>query len=281
MSRVEFSTLAAALDYAARGWPVLALVPGSKVPVGKHDPDQPRGCLSASTDPNVIKRLFDRHRRANVGLATGHVFDVVDYDGPHAVAVAKGHGLSAPQTRTVRTPSGGFHVYITHDPAIPQKARVLTADCDCMKATGESRPCGIDTRAERGFVVAPPSVVDGRRYEVLRDAAITPWPAFVEFCKETARPKLTEPKSARPANGDSLIDQVKGAYTVEELAERLGARLIGHGDQLKAKCPLHGERKGFAFVVWSCDQRWKCFGRCNASGDVIDLYRLAHERGMV
>jgi CHC2 zinc finger len=38
------------------------------------------------------------------------------------------------------------------------------------------------------------------------------------------------------------------------------------------RCPIHRERNGASFVVWS-DQRWSCFGKCSRGGDVIDLER--------
>lgn len=270
--------LRAALDYAARGWPVLALVPGRKYPLA--DPEQAHGCNSPMFDPAIIAAVFGRHPNANVGLATGHVFDAVDYDGPHAPALAKAHGLFAPPTRTVRSPSGGFHVYIEHDDAIPTKTRVLQAGCECRDADGKPHPCGVDTRGICGLVAAPPSRFAGHAYIVFRDLPIAPWPQFVELCRALA-PKPVPKSELRIPRGDGLIARIKAAWTVEGLAERLGARLIGRGDQMKAKCPLHGERTGYAFVIWRRDQRFACFGKCNLHGDVVDLHVAAKARGLL
>jgi CHC2-type zinc finger protein len=42
------------------------------------------------------------------------------------------------------------------------------------------------------------------------------------------------------------------------------------GNSLVGKCPLHNEHRGAAFVLFD-DVHWKCFGKCEKSGDVIDL----------
>jgi len=282
VATTEGSIYAAALDYAARGWRVLVLAAGGKVPIGRDDPDQPHGCLSATTEPAVIERLFGRNPRGNVGIATGEQsgIAVIDYDGPHAVEAAETAGLVAPSTYTVRTRSGGWHVYVAYDPAIRSKARILSAGCPCVDDRGRPHPCGLDGRAEGGYVVAPPSVVGGRFYTVARDLPVASWPEMVTLCRAQRPPPVTP--GPRPAyTGDSLIERIKAAWTVEELAERLGAQLRSQGDQLKARCPLHREQRGMAFVIWRRDQRWRCFGRCDAGGDVIDLFRAAVDRGLI
>jgi hypothetical protein len=41
----------------------------------------------ATIDPEVIKRWFQDHRTANIGLTTSVSFDVIDLDGEAAIAV--------------------------------------------------------------------------------------------------------------------------------------------------------------------------------------------------
>src|SRR6266498_3703545 len=88
--------LNAALDYAARGVPVLPVHrptnraghepacscgdPGCGS-TGKH-PITTHGLKDASTNREQIEWWWRRFPRANVGLATGHLFDVLDIDGP-------------------------------------------------------------------------------------------------------------------------------------------------------------------------------------------------------
>jgi len=40
-----------------------------------------------------------------------------------------------------------------------------------------------------------------------------------------------------------------------------------------ARCPLHRERKGMAFYIDDCTQKWRCWGKCEDWGDVLDLHR--------
>ena len=149
------SCLDAALGYAAKGWAVLALSPGAKIPI-KDTLLQPNGSLSASKDPAHIRKLWETYPLANVGVATGAIsgLTVIDLDGKHAPALLKAHGLTPPKTYTVKTPKG-WHIYITFDPEIKQGAALFVAgaECDCPKK------CQIDSRGTGGYVVAPPSEV--------------------------------------------------------------------------------------------------------------------------
>lgn len=141
---------AAALTYASWGWHVFPCRPGAKTPATKH------GFKEATRDPEKIKDWWWRWPRANVALATGRTFDVldvdpdgaewwrrmrIDYDGQPG-PLPDIHGL-------VGTPRpGGFHVYV--------------------KATGDGNMSGfvegVDYRGVGGYVLAPPSVLDPAAY---------------------------------------------------------------------------------------------------------------------
>jgi hypothetical protein len=129
---------AAALDYAARGIPVVPLhtpllrsVPGRDQAVvavgcscadpmcdrpGKHPRTRlvARGVANATTDPERIAGWWHRAPQANVGLATGHVVDVLDADGPEGIATLRTFAAehdwtaSGPLVRTGR----GWHLYL-------------------------------------------------------------------------------------------------------------------------------------------------------------------------
>jgi hypothetical protein len=127
----------AALAYASRGIPVLPLhypvasvtaarpVPVGQPPaepawslgcscgdracgqVGKHPLGAlvPHGLKQATTNRARILAWWSQHPQANVGLACGHRFDVLDFDGPAGVAAlrrfAAEHGVTLPATGPV------------------------------------------------------------------------------------------------------------------------------------------------------------------------------------
>jgi hypothetical protein len=134
-----------ALWYANRGHLVFPLKPGQKVPATRN------GFKDASMSPETVLAWWTTNPNYNIGLVTGHLYDVIDIDGNRGLASAA--GLTTDQLREpigiVRTPRG-WHYYI---PA--------TGD-GCATAILP----GIDYRGNGGYVVAPPSVNEqGKAYE--------------------------------------------------------------------------------------------------------------------
>lgn len=136
----------AALAYAAWGWPVFPLQPGGKTPATR------RGFKDATTDEATVRRWWRDNPTANIGLPTGHRFDVVDVDMPTGTwpwVELRDSGKLPDVHGVALTPRGGLHVYLA--------------------ATGGGnmagfRP-GLDYRGRGGYVVAAPSRRDdGGRY---------------------------------------------------------------------------------------------------------------------
>lgn len=127
-----------AILYAERGWPVFPLRFGGKAPATPH------GFKDATTDPEEIRDWW-ACGDWNIGLATGHAFDVLDVDkigyselsGDLLGLVGRGP--------CVATPGGGFHAYV-QPTGLGNRARFVA---------------GTDWRGMGGYVVAPPSR-DGR-----------------------------------------------------------------------------------------------------------------------
>jgi hypothetical protein len=174
--------LDAALSYATQGWAVLALSPNSKIPI-KDSLLQPNGSLSATTDPEIITKLFTTYPKANIGIACGENFTVVDLDGPEAKEALTQAGLDIPECRTHKTPRG-FHLLLSHQgDDLPQTAGLLPK---------------VDIRngSSNGYIVAPPSMIDGNPYKLIRDLPLGQWPELVEYAK-------THKPSSRPRTGDT------------------------------------------------------------------------------
>jgi putative DNA primase/helicase len=148
--------LDAALEYAAQGWPVFPLAPGTKVPaIPKAEGG--RGFHDASTDPDQIRRWWKRWPQANIGLPTGTRSGVIVIDeDPRNGGDAR--ALNLPLTRICRTPHGGRHFYYRHPGA------GILVPCDTTGKLGK----GIDVRGDGGYVVLPPSVLrEGGDYDWL------------------------------------------------------------------------------------------------------------------
>lgn len=156
--------LAAALWYAEQGVPVFALLPGRKHPFGTcsdcKEPkckgpstcghDQCHGLLDATTDEPRIRRWWTDRPTANIGLATGHAFDVVDIDGPEGQNSRAKHWddifakIDADAIAKVLTPRpGGMHIYVPP-----------TGDGNSAEIVPK-----VDYRGIGGYVLAPPSVI--------------------------------------------------------------------------------------------------------------------------
>ena len=126
---------------------------------GKHPclADWPR---AASTAPAEVRRWWQRWPLANVGLATGARFDVLDVDGPAGVeaqraALAQRHPAEHPGP-VARTGGGGWHLLYAPT-GLGNRVGLLP---------------GVDWRGRGGLVVAPPSIhASGRPYRWVRPLA--------------------------------------------------------------------------------------------------------------
>jgi hypothetical protein len=154
----------AAHNYADAGWPVFPCQEGSKEPATEH------GFLDATTDHAQIDKWWSRGPDRNVAVATGAPGpDVVDVDnhgergnGFGAWNKAQHEGLVRDPLAIVQTPSGGLHAYFK---GTDQRSAKIPAQ-------------HLDFRAQGGYVVAPPSLAGGRRYEVVKHQ---PSEATVDF----------------------------------------------------------------------------------------------------
>jgi hypothetical protein len=152
------NTRDAALRYANTGWPVFPCRPDGTPPPDWKAPLTEHGFLDATTDPAAIRTWWARWPHANVGIATGTPGpDVLDVDvkpdgnGFAALNRLKRAGLLAGAAALVRTRSGGLHVYFAG----------TAQGCHALPRHH------LDFKSRGGYVLAPPSVVGGKPYELL------------------------------------------------------------------------------------------------------------------
>lgn len=138
--------LAAAAEwYVQQGVAVFPLAPGGKVPATRN------GFKDATVDLERVRAWWRTMPQANIGLPTGHLFDVVDVDGPPGYrSLADIRDGLPPILGRVLTARGGAHLYV------PASGRGNKAGL----------VAGVDYRGAGGYCVAPPSLssTTGRRW---------------------------------------------------------------------------------------------------------------------
>ncbi|MEU2301772.1 bifunctional DNA primase/polymerase [Streptomyces antibioticus] len=195
--------LSAALAAAARGWHVHPLRPGGKGSAlhGERACPHTGECAGghvkweqrATTDPDRIRAAWNAGA-FNVGIATGPSgLVVIDLDMPKPdkgkdssdapdgatsfAALCERAGQPWPATYTVRTPSGGMHLYFTAPPGVhlPCTARTVAPN--------------VDTRAWGGNIVAAGSTTPAGAYEAAADTPAVSLPGWlVQRLQTTSRP---------------------------------------------------------------------------------------------
>jgi hypothetical protein len=243
----------AALGYASWGIPVLPLhypvasttrpIPAGQLPgwslgcscgdracgqIGKHPLGQlvPHGLTEATTNRARVLAWWTARPQANVGLACGHRFDVLDLDGPTGAAALRAfadqHGISLPASGPVARSGrgeGGWHYYLA--PAgLPRRHGVLD---------------GVDYQALGGYVVAPPSRhASGHRYAWARDLG-QPLPALpgalYQRLAERAQPARPSPL-VQPGRVEGPGDPWARSALVRELGRVATAPEGRRNDQL-------------------------------------------------
>ncbi|MPZ24447.1 MAG: hypothetical protein GEU28_13145, partial [Dehalococcoidia bacterium] len=187
--------LLAALTYAGRGWRPFRLAPRAKVPLkGSH------GFKDATTDTATIRTWWDEEPRANVGIATGELSNIVVIEsdprngGDETLRDLEAEHGDLPET--VRALSGrqdgGTHYYFRHPGFY-------------IKSGADRLGPGLDVKADGAYVVAPPSIhpKTGKEYEW--DAGAHPADVPLADLPDWMLARLTETKTG-PASTSETDD---------------------------------------------------------------------------
>lgn len=215
--------LTAALAYAKRGWPVVALhspvkaqdgltcscggnTPRGACSPGKH-PRTLHGFKDATVEVATLRSWWGLWPGANVGLRSGEASGVVvlDVDPKHGGSAALDALLAVhgplPVTPEVVTGGGGRHFYFAYPVGVAVKNSVGKVGV------------GLDIRGEGGYITAPPSLhVSGRQYgwgegRSPDDVPLAPLPPWLL--------KLaTAPKGAKAPSDKSVRGKKDGQTTL-------------------------------------------------------------------
>jgi hypothetical protein len=231
----------AALAYAKLGWPVFPLRPRDKVPLIPKARDG-NGVHDAATGQARIESWWREHPDANIGLACGAHFWVLDadYAGFFAEQPDGADTTTALQKRfgylpaTVKQYTGGlgWQWLFAPDPRVKNSVKVLP---------------GLDTRSTGGYVVAPPSIhPSGRTYRWLTTPDDTPIAAapewLIRLLEPVVEPAVAAPRAIRTGDLpryatvalDRTCERITGcqpgnqADTLDHAAYSIG-RLVGGG----------------------------------------------------
>lgn len=201
---------AAATTYATTGIPVFPCVPGGKRPLTEH------GFQDATTDLDQVSAWWRRFPAANIGIPTGQLVDVLDIDvhatgtGYPVLRTLHQEGLIAGWGQTVRSPSGGLHLYY---PTAPGQEH----------SSWSRGRAHVDFRGVGGYIIAPPSTITtthgDRSYEVIARGQ-HPRPVDADKIRDFLTP--TPDPSARPlvmatTMRETSVEQIAG--WVSSLAE--------------------------------------------------------------
>ncbi len=214
--------------------------------------------------PEVIEAWWARWPDANVAVVTGSVSGVAVLDvdprsgGDDALAALEARWGQLPATVEARSGGGGRHVWFSEPGELP--SAVLAP--------------GVELKAERGTVIAPPSVhVSGARYAwrpgrqpgARAPAALPDWLEALAHGDPEARAR--HPLAAPPVRTTREQDEFAAAWA------RAGVE-VRPGDHYYL-CPFHADTHP-SLHVDSEGCRWFCFG-CRRGGGISRLLRLLGE----
>ncbi|PRX99893.1 bifunctional DNA primase/polymerase [Allonocardiopsis opalescens] len=162
-------TLAAALEYAALGWPVCPgaypLRDGPRAcscdRIGCPDPGgHPASAVwgwQATTEPETIGRWWAAEPEANIVLPTGRVFDVFDVPAAAGVMALARMGRAGVHVGPVAAYDAQRYLFFVATRGAPEdEDEWWSCHLDCFPETNEDAP-GLRWHCRDSYVIAPPS----------------------------------------------------------------------------------------------------------------------------
>lgn len=199
------NTLQAAHWFAQQGFRVFPLPNNSKIPklAGWQD--------KATSNEADIEKLIGAAE--NFGAVVGEQYFVLDVDvhndaeGMKSLSELEDRIGALPPTFTVRTASGGLHFYYKK----PAEAK--------FSKSSNKLGAGLDIQTGNSYMVAPPSAIDGKPYEVISADPIVEAPALVAAILALQRPQPQQQQTAVQAYSGAVSDNYTKAAIDAELAK--------------------------------------------------------------
>jgi P4 family phage/plasmid primase-like protien len=249
----------------------------------------------ATTDPEQLERWFGKND-SNIGIVTGSVSGLLVLDIDPASGGMKSlnvlisiHG-KLPNTERTRTGGGGAHLYYR----LPGSVQIKNSVCRLG--------AGLDIRADRGYVVAPPSITDAlyqwnNQLPRAGELAEAPqWLLDLLTMKRTVDPMkivrlnddLTGPPSEEFIESPQHVQRVESALSHINpdpydawLKVGMALHSTGWGDCAKRLWDRWSEQSE-KFDAASQDRTWNSFGVTDGEAITIGtVFYLAREAGWV
>ncbi len=198
-----------AIQLADLGYPVFPCMPDAKRPLTDN------GFKAATTDAERIETWWHEHPTANVAIATKGLF-VLDIDGQNNpwLTPDRAHDLAGGALSI--TPRGGRH-YIFKQPAGRE-----------LRNTASKIAPHVDTRADGGYILVAPSMVDGKPYRWAESSGL-----------EDAPERLSEP----PAWLLDMLDGSAGDGAATRIEQSSESNAIPEGRRNATLASLAGSMR--------------------------------------
>jgi hypothetical protein len=261
-----------ALKIASKGIPIFPCLPGGKKPLIKDWPNR------ATTDPKEIREWWARWPDANIGIPTGERSGllVLDVDNFTSLETLEAEHGQLPHTTTVRTGSGGMHVYLKYP-----------TDSGIRNSAGKLGP-GLDVRGDGGYVIAPPSRTTGP-YEWLDKSPLADVPerlleALRRPLSAAGEPLARSLHTRSPGQDGETIPEGSRNVRLTRIAGRLrawgydGTELLGELERINADLCSTPLPAGEVLKIARSAERWPVGNaKPGPSPDTLEaLERIAH-----
>lgn len=202
----DHSFLSDILAYLDQGYSVIPLIPNEKRPLIKWEEFQTRQATHEEA-----AAWWEKTPTANVGIITGGIsgLTVIDVDGQVGLASLQANKVPLPRTRVIKTPKG-WHLYCLYN---------------ALLHTGAGFLPGLDVRNNGGYVVAPPSSIDGIPYRVFRDYPVA---AFAEPPEVLLARVHSALNGSTPREYPRWVSAALSQGTPEHERNTMAARLVGY-----------------------------------------------------
>ena len=182
----------AALRWAQDGIPVFPCVVGGKKPA------TPNGQHDATTNLDQINAWWQEADYNVAFCPASQGWCIVDLDGDLGIDEWDRLAPASHETYTVRTPRGGLHLYYQGN--LPSSQHRLAPHIDTR---------GQGVSGKWTYALIPPSVIEGKEYELAVDIDVAPVPDWLSVLVTTrAQPKATTSATAsdtKPAIARAVV----------------------------------------------------------------------------